>query len=584
MDNYSNPYTKKQQLEIQRAELENEISSFLPVWRDCGDYCLPRRTRFFTADANKGDRRNLKIIDSTASMAARTLRAGMTSGITSPARPWFRLTTPDPDMADFAPVKRWLYSTGERMRMIFLKSNLYNVLPIVYGDMGVFGTASMYVEEDAEDFIRCYPFPVGSYKIANNERLNVNVFFRDFRMTVNQLLGKFWDHSQSNEVNWAKFSSTVKNAYDRSEYQRWIDVCHSVRPNEEYDPSLLHSKHNRYQQCYYERGFVGTGGTAQPYENTNETYLDESGYNYFPALSPRWEVTGEDVYATEFPGLLTLGDNKSLQTMQKRKSQAIEKMVNPPMVGPTSMRSQKASILPADITYADEREGTKGFRPAHEVNFRINELLLDIQDNQKRISRGFFEDLFLMLAQSDRREITATEISERKEEKLLALGPVLEQLNQDLLDPLIDITFNIGMKRGVFEEPPEELQGVNLKVEYISMMAQAQKMVGISGIERFAGFVGQVAPVDPRVLNKVNAPKLVDVYADFTSIPPEIVRSDDEVAQIEAQQQKAAEAQKKMEMISQGATAAKDLSQASIGNDSVLTELLKTSQRPGAVA
>ena len=50
------------------------------------------------------------------------------------------------------------------------------------------------------------------------------------------------------------------------------------------------------------------------------------------------------------------------------------------------------------------------------------------------------------MAFSDRRQITAREIEERHEEKLLMLGPVLERLNDELLRPLIDRTFNIMVR------------------------------------------------------------------------------------------------------------------------------------------
>jgi len=112
-------YTKRQELEILRSQLFNERASFTPHWRDLSDFVQPRRSRFYTSDVNKGDRRNQKIIDSTATMALRTLRSGMMSGVTSPARPWFRLTTPDPDLAEFGSVKMWLKSSKDNEYIFF---------------------------------------------------------------------------------------------------------------------------------------------------------------------------------------------------------------------------------------------------------------------------------------------------------------------------------------------------------------------------------------------------------------------------------------------------------------------------------
>lgn len=571
----SRALSKRTRYELLRSQLEQERDSFKAHWRDLGDYILPRRPRFFISDTNKGDRRNTKIIDSTATLAARTLRSGMMGGVTSPSRPWFRLTTPDPDFAEFGPVKEWLHVVSQRMSTAFLRSNVYNALPIVYGDMGVFGTAAMSIEEDLDDVIRCYPFPIGSYMIATNDKMKVDVFFREFRMTVRQIVDKFGKTTAAGKPDWSNFSELVQNQYNLGQLETWVDVCHVIHPNQDYNANSADPKHKKFSSCYYERGT--SGATTQNYMSNDDRYLRESGFDFFPVLAPRWEVTGEDVYGTSCPGMEALGDTKQLQTGEKRGSQAIDKMVNPPMTAPTALRTTKTSILPGDITYLDVREGQQGFRPAHEVNFRLEALENKQAQVRERVRRAFYEDLFLMLSTSDRREITAREIEERHEEKLLALGPVLEQLNQDLLDPLIDNTFEIMLRQGMIPEPPEELQGMKLKVEYISVMAQAQKLVGIASLERFAGFVGNLIAQtkDPSTLDKVDIDQMIDEYGDALSVPPRIVRPDDQVDEIRAQRAKAVQAQQQAENLREMAGGAKDLAGADMSGDNALTRVIK---------
>lgn len=570
--------TKRYLNELIRSQLDIERSSFFSHWSDLGTYIMPRRPRFVISDVNRGDRRNQAIIDSTATFAARTLASGMMSGVTSPARPWFRLSTPTPGMMENAAIKLWLYEVGNIMSTVFLRSNLYNVLPIIYGDMGTFGTACMFVEEDFDgDVMRFYPFAIGEYMISNNDKLKVDCFVREFQMTVRQIVKKFGKFDANGRiVDWDNFSLNIRNLWERGQREAWIDLVHVVKENEYYDPRKLESKYKKYMSCYYERGSDGSSQDT----TFQDRLLRESGYDYFPILAPRWEVNGEDAYGTNCPGMIALGDVKQLQLGERRMMQAIEKMVNPPMVAPTSMRQSKTSILPGDITYADTRDGMGGFRPAHEVNPRVQELAYKQQEVQKRIQRAYFEDLFLMLASSNRREITAREIEERHEEKLLALGPVLEQLNQDLLDPLIDITFQICLRQDLFPPPPKELEGVDLKVEYISVMAQAQKLVGIAGLERFAGFAQGVIAADPsgQTLDKVDLDQMLDVYADAVSIAPNIVRSDDAVAEIRAGRQQAMAQQQKAQRFAEGARAVKDLAGASTDPQSpnALTRMIES--------
>lgn len=564
--------TKREQLQLIQAQLENERTSFIAHWRDIGDFVCPRRPRFSTYDSNKGYKKNQNIIDSTATLALRTLRSGMMSGVTSPARPWFRLTVADADLNEAPAVKQWLDTVSSRMSTIFIKSNLYNVLPIIYSDMGAFGTSAVYMEEDSESVVKFYPFPIGSYAISNNDKLKVDIFWREFRMTVRQLVTKFGMNNPDapKKIDWSKLSQQVKDLYEQGQLEAWINVSHMIMPNDNYKPNNPMSKYKKYSSYYYESGDAAKAGGSY-----DDRMLSESGYDFFPVLCPRWEINGEDVYGTSCPGMDALGDVRQLQKGESRGLQAIEKMVNPPMTGPSSLKNQSASILPGDVTYLDLRDGQAGFRPVHEVRFSVQELEGKQVQVRERIRRAFYEDLFLMLSASDRRQITAREIDERHEEKLLALGPVLEQLNQDLLDPLIDNMFEIMVKQGLIPPPPEEIsQGQDLKVEYISVMAQAQKLYGIGGLERFSAFVGQVAQVDQSALQKINTDQLIDVYADITSIPAGIVRGDDEVAGIRAQIQQQQQQAQQAAINEQQSKTAKNLSQSTLGDSNALQEML----------
>lgn len=577
--NYKN---KRERLNTEKAQLDQEVSSFISHWRDIADNLVPRRPRFQITDNNRGDRRNRNIIDSTATMALRTLKSGMMAGVTSPARPWFRVTTHSQAMSEIARVKRWLHEVTESMHTVFLRSNLYQVLISTYGDLGAFGTSVIYIEEDAKEVVRFYNIPIGSYRIANDAKLKVSVFTRELRLTVAQLIEKFGERDKNGEIIWDNFSTTVQNAYKEGRLQDWIDVCHRVGPNPAYDAEAATSKFKKFESCYYEKSCEDNG-------RDENVYLRESGYDYFPILAPRWEVSGEDVYGTNCPGMEAIGDIKQLQLGEKRYAQAIEKKINPPMTGPSQLKTTKVSILPGDTTFYDQGQNGNVFRPAHEVNLDLNHLQLNQQEIRNRLKRCFYEDLFLMLASSDRRQITAREIDERHEEKLLALGPVLEQLNQDLLDPLIDITFAIMLKQStdaygnVMENalvppPPPELQGMDLKVEYISIMAQAQKMIGIGSHERFMNNIVPLVQVFPDITRKVNIEQFVDIYSDMVSVAPSVIRSDEEVDAMKQEELASIQRQQAMESAVAASQTAKNLSQADMEGDNALNRLVQNAQ------
>ncbi len=444
---------KRQKYTLVEKQLRNDRDSFRNYWRDLSKYILPRRSRFFINDAKLGDRRNFDIIDSTASLASRTLASGMMTGITSPARSWFKLAPSLKEMDTDAATKGYFKEVTDMMRSVFLRSNLYNILPTTYGDMGTFATGCLFMEEDMEDVVRFTSFPIGSYMIANDAKGRVRAFFRESQTTVRLIIEKLGNEKQSKKgmiIDWTNITEHVRNQYQNGNTEAMVSIGHMVMPNDDYREGSLESKYKKYSSCYYELGSSHTAASSATATQYSDKFLSEKGFDYFPVLAPRWEVVGEDTYGTNAPGMVCIGDVRQLQFGEKRIASAIDQKVKPSMVGPTSLKSQKASILPGDITYLDEREGTKGFRRLFEIDFDTRELEGKQDQIRQRISRSYYEDLFLMLANSDRRQITAREIEERHEEKLLALGPVLERINQDLLNPLIENTFAIMRKRDMW--------------------------------------------------------------------------------------------------------------------------------------
>ncbi|WP_159196284.1 portal protein [Klebsiella pneumoniae] len=551
--------TLKEQLQKQQAQLTNDRSSFDPHWRELSDFINPRGSRFLVTDVNRDDRRNTKIVDPTATLAARTLSSGMMSGITSPARPWFKLATPDPDMMDYGPVKLWLEVVQRRMNEVFNKSNIYQSLPLLYASLGNYSTGAMAVLEDDSDVIRTMMFPIGSYYMANSARGSVDTCFRKFSMTVRQLVMEFG----LNNV-----SDSVKGMWDSGNYESWIEVIHAVYPNIDRDTAKLNSKNKPIKSVYYEVG------------GDSDKLLRESGFDEFPIMAPRWEVNGEDVYGSSCPGMIALGQVKALQLEQKRKSQLIDKATNPPMVGPSSLRNQRVSLLPGDITYIDQVTGQDGLKPAYLVNPNTSDLLADIQDTRQIINSAYFVDLFMMLQNINTRSMPVEAVIEMKEEKLLMLGPVLERLNDECLNPLIDRTFSIMARKNLLPPPPDVLQGMPLRIEYISVMAQAQKSIGLSSLSSTVGFIGQLAQAKPEALDKLNVDQAIDAFAEMSGVSPTVIVPQEQVEQVREQR---AQQQQQQQMVAMGMAAAqgaKTLSEAQTADPSVLTALSNAAGAP----
>jgi hypothetical protein len=558
------PHGKKSTVLRRYVKLENDRTSWRNHWMELSDYLLPRRGRFlYTSQNDRGKKRHNKIIDSTGTQAIRTMAAGMMSGMTSPARPWFRFTTGDEATMDNHQVKVWLAEVERICRTILHKSNFYNVSFTVYSELGAFGTAPLYRQKSFDSVIRFRPFTAGEYVIAENDQGVIDTLGRSFTMTVSQVIEKFVIKSQHGVDDWTGVSRATRNLWNNKSYDELVPVIHMIEPRRkaERDPKSFSNVHMPFKSVYMEQG------------SDNDAVLFEGGFNRFPAYIPRWDVLQGDVYGRS-PGMDSLGDIKQLQQQQKRKAQAIDKMVNPPMTAPTSLRGKPSSVLPGGTTYVDPLQGGQGFAPAYLVQPRLGEMQQDIQEVQERIQRGFYADLFAMMINSDRRNITATEVIERQEEKLVLLGPVLQRLNVELLDPLLDDVFQFALEADLLPESPEELQGVDLRVEYVSLLAQAQQAVAASALERTLGFAGNLAAVFPEVSDNIDADAGLRQYAEILGNSPDLLRDSGQVEQLRADRAQAQQQQEAAAMAGQAAQGAKVLSETDTQHPNALTDLL----------
>jgi hypothetical protein len=558
------PHGKKSRVLKRYATLENDRSSWRNHWMEISDYLIPRRGRFlFTTMDDRGKKRTTKIIDSTGTQALRTMAAGMMSGMTSPARPWFRFATPDEELMDHHEVKTWLADVERTVRSILQKSNFYNSAFTVYSELGAFGTAPLYRQKNFNSVIRFRPFTAGEYVIAENDQGEIDTLGRSFTMSVSQVVEKFVINSERGVDDWTGVSRATRSLWNNKNYDTLVPVIHMIEPRRksERDQKLFSNQHMPFKSVYMEQGAE------------NDEVLFEGGFKTFPAYIPRWDVLQGDVYGRS-PGMDHLGDIKQLQQQQKRKAQAIDKMVNPPMTAPTSLRGKPSSVLPGGTTYVDPLQGGQGFAPAYQVTPRLAEMQQDIAEVQERIQRGFYADLFAMMINSDRRNITATEVIEKQSEKLVLLGPVLQRLNTELLDPLLDDVFQFALEADLLPESPAALDGAELRIEYISLLAQAQQAVAASALERTMGFAGNLVAVFPDVVDNFDSDEAVRQYSEILGNSPDLLRDSRQVQSIRDQRAQQQQAEQAAAMASQAAQGAKVLSETDTQNPNALTDLL----------
>ncbi len=562
--------TLRGHLEARIGNLRNWRLSWTQHWAVLAQYLDPRRNIWLTQGATtqpspntmvRGRMINRAILDNTGGTASQMCANGMMSGLTSPSRPWFKLRQ-SINMTLDAAGQSWFDAVEDRMYRVMAGSNFYEAIHTMYGDLVSYGTAPMVIYEHPKRIIQCYNTVAGEYMLAVGSDMKPETLNRQFLMTVSAIVEMFGLENCPADIQglWATKGATLETEKI---------VCHSVEPNfpvsgrDGQKREVLRGPFT-YREAYWIWGSSG------------ERPLSIRGFNEAPFVAPRWAVTSNDAYGRS-PGMDALPDIMQLQLMTMRKGEAIEKQVRPPLLADQTLKNQPSSILPGHITYVPQLGPNNGMKPIYTVNPDLQYMIEDIKEIQGRIQRVFFNDLFMAVLNLDTVR-SATEIVDRRAEKMTLLGPVIERFQNEALSPTIRRIFAIMARKGLLPPLPPSLRGVPVNIEYISPLAIAQRASATAGIERIFGVAGNLVGVWPEVKYKIDPLKALDKYADYLSIPREILRTDDEVHQMmdqEMQAQQQQQAQQNAIPATQGlADAGQTLSQTDVGGGQNALQLM----------
>ncbi len=517
-------------------------SEWRDQWLDISNHVAPSHGRFIDrrdSTAAKGGDKTKKILNSSATRDAKIAAAGMKGGLTPHSLPWFKLGLQDKDLAKWEPARLWLGQVQDLMYRTFSRSNFYHIVHNVYYEELLFGTGPMFIGEDSKTQIHCKTWTVGEYVVSVDEQGRVDAAYRWFWLSASAAASRF-----GKEKLTPRAQDLCRNNPDEH-----IQIIHCIFKRT--DPNYLMKDNLNFPwgSVYWE--FKGTG----------DLILGESGYNTNPLMYPRWDIVGEDSYGSSCPGMETIGDVKMLQKMERDKLQAVHKVVDPPLTTPVKLHG-RLSTLPGSHNPISSND-RELLRPLYQISPDIGAIRQEIRDIEERIGKGYYNDLFLMIL--DAHTMTATEVVQRHEDKLSILGPVIERQMSELLSPTIDRTFDVMSRGENIPPPPEELIDMELEVEYVSLLAQAQKMVGTQSIEKQIRMVGEASGLNEEIIDTIDFDEVSEQYAEMNGTPPKIIRSREAVIRIRADRAKRQQVAAQQEQAAALASTGKDLAQIPVG-------------------
>lgn len=539
-------------------------------WNNLAEYILPRRSIWLTQSTGgmptpnnmtRGRQINNAIKDPTATFAARVCAAGLMSGLASVSRPWFKISPSMKGVELQADGRTYLDEVESRIYAVLAGSNFYNAFAQECEDLVVFGTGPNIIYEDEKDVIRCYNPAIGEYFLSVDGTLRVDLMARRFVMTITQMVSFFGLNNCPPDVQEAWKAKGAQIDVERV-------VAHVIEPNFDVAEAGKIPGNFSWREEYW------------CYGSASVIPLSQKGFVDAPFTAARWATQSNDAYGRS-PGMDVLPDVIQLQVETVRKAEGIEKGLRPPLIADMAMKNQPSSILPGHVTYVPNLTAGSGMRSIYEINFDLNAISADIGLVQQRIKVGLFNDLFLMLEQYPTSKMTAYEVAQKIQEKLQVLGPVIENIITESLKPKLHRVYNIMKRKGMFPPLPDSMKGVPIDLEFVSMLALAQKASATGGMERIAALIGNMVAVFPEAKDSLNVDEYIAEMNSLLDNPQKILYGPEQIAerrQAQQQQQQAQQQQQEMagaaQTASVGADAAKVLSDTQVGDGASALSML----------
>ena len=442
-------------------------------------------------------------------------------------------------------MKRWLQEATE---VILSEINAPSVafpshIHEYYLALCSIGTACIFIGEPAtREGISFRSIHIDEILISENADGIVDTVFRTFKMTVRQIVQKWGEGS---------LSPRIAKLYEKKEYDKEIDLLHCVYPRED----MVEGKKA-----------ADMLPIASVYIDDKEKYvLAEGGFDEMPYMVSRWSKTVGEIFGRS-PAMTALPDIKMLQEIMKTTIKAAQKIVDPPLLVPDDGVLGPIRTVPGGLNYYRASSGSRIEPLLTGGNIPISfEMMNDLRE---RIRTTFFLD---QLQFQGAPRMTATEVIERTERTLRLLGPTLGRLQSEFLGPMIERIFGVLVRSGRLPDAPESMSERELKIEYVSPLARAQRQSETQGIMRTLEFVGPIAGMDPQAAQVMKGADTVRHIAELNGVPSVLLKSAEELAaeaqaQAQAQQaqQQMMQGEQAMGMMERGANIAKTAADAGI--------------------
>ena len=495
-------------------EKETERTNMQIIWQDVTDYVIPRKNQIIEIQT-KGSQQNEKVFDSTAIHSNDLLAASLQGALTSNSTLWSKIRVANDDFKDDEVVKRWQDETTKAMWRAYNDSNYRMEIHEMFLDITSVATGCTLIEENDIEIAGFNGLMFRTYFIMNY------VMEENYKGIVDTVMRKiFYKPRQAKQ----KFGDNAGKKVLKGDENDDFAYIHVVMPVKEYGGKLANSKW-KFTDIYI--------------SVEDEAIVSEKGYHEFPYIVPRWAKASGEKYGRS-PSFNALPFIKTLNAAIAYMLKAWAKDINPSRLVPEGL----------GFTIKDV-PGTQTAVPMHlikaikegaltsEAKWEVSETM--VADLRSAIKEIYFTDQIQIQKKA---QMTATESTIIFELMQRLLGPIFGRMEIEIFTPMIERVFGIMLRAGALPELPEQLEDVELEIQYVGPLARAQKMGEVNAIRGWLEDIILVAPVQPEVLDVPNWTEIVTDTGRLRSVNEKYINTQEEIEKIrEARQQQQEDAQ-----------------------------------------
>ncbi len=497
------PATAKEHIERMKR-LETDRANFDEQFQDCADYAMPQNSQIISERAS--GEVLMDLFDTTGEESNIQLASGLYSFMFPTETRAFVLEVDDEELQGNDDVKQWLDQTTKIIHKYLISSTFREAFFEYLKSLGCFGTGCLYEEKGKKVVIVFINYFMRDIYIVRNSDGDVDTVYRRFRFSARQFGQEFGIENMGEKIKTAH--NSIK------EMDKKFEFIHVVRPREERDDTADDALNMPFSSEYISR------------DEAEFIKDSEGGYEEFPYQVSVFDKDSLEDYGRS-PTMKKLPDIRMANELKRIRIKGWDKMVDPTMLVKDDGSVWPLTTKPGGVVfYRDEKPEWWKFEG------NLSEINNAISETKEEIMRGYFVDMFDPLI--DRKNMTATEIMARVEQKLRFLTPIIGRLQSGLFNPMIRRVIGILGRQGKLPTMPEELAEKDFSVMYLGRLALALRTIETEGLTKTLQEWAPLAGMDILDwLDHINIPVAFRDSARNNGVPATWLRSEEEVAQIQ---------------------------------------------------